>query len=377
MESIHILGLGNMGKYLAYGLRRCQQASTSFLPPTLLFHRPGLLDDWEGANRSIRYTDKTRPGSPATEGPRAEGFRVELVEPIATQGQIENHSEVVVGSITPIKYLVVATKAYAVATALAPLKHRLDRNSHILFLHNGMGEFVHFTTFFQCDSILTRAPGVRREVSESIFPDPKTRPAYWAGVCSAGVYSEGPFSIVHAGRGPLVFGALEDQTTTRAPPDGGSMAAQLSGVGMLETQLVSSQKIIQAQLTKLVANAIINPLTALFNCRNGEILRIDAAREMIDPLVREAGAIIRALPSFQDEAEIRASFADDKLRSFVDRVATATAGNTSSMLQDVRAGRRTEIDYINAYLVRKGEELGKPHEHHESVVRRIKQLEPR
>lgn len=148
MESIHILGLGNMGKYLAYGLmRRYQQqaltGSRPFPPPTLLFHRRGLLDDWERANRSIRYTDKTRPGSSEAEGPRAEGFRVELVDPLATQGlRIENHPEVVVGNKTPIKYLIVATKAYAVAAALSPLKHRLDRNSHILLLHNGMGKSV-------------------------------------------------------------------------------------------------------------------------------------------------------------------------------------------------------------------------------------------
>ncbi len=126
MESIHILGLGNMGKYVAYAImrqRQRQQAAFAHLPPpTLLFHRPRLLAEWKSAGLSIQYSAMTNRGP--VEGPRAEGFSVDLLDSSVT---------------TRIRYLIVATKAHATAAALTPLRHRLDGGSHVLFLQNGMG----------------------------------------------------------------------------------------------------------------------------------------------------------------------------------------------------------------------------------------------
>ena len=42
------------------------------------------------------------------------------------------------------------------------------------------------------------------------------------------------------------------------------------------------------------------------------------------------------------------------------RVADLTKGNVSSMLQDVRSGRRTEVEYINGYIDDLGAEYGVP-----------------
>lgn len=152
MEGIHILGLGNLGKYVAYALmRRCQQSASSqmaaagsaatsraiaFPAPTLLFHRPGLLADWEAAGRCVRCTTAdTGVGSPGAGDEKAEGFHVELFE-----GATGVKQELGGRSDSIIKHLIVATKAHATAAALAPLRARLDRNSHILFLQNGMGK---------------------------------------------------------------------------------------------------------------------------------------------------------------------------------------------------------------------------------------------
>jgi 2-dehydropantoate 2-reductase len=48
---------------------------------------------------------------------------------------------------------------------------------------------------------------------------------------------------------------------------------------------------------------------------------------------------------------------DDPLAK-VEAVGEATAGNISSMLQDVMRRKRTEIDFINGVIVRLGQELG-------------------
>ncbi|KAK4040611.1 ketopantoate reductase PanE/ApbA C terminal-domain-containing protein [Parachaetomium inaequale] len=360
-KGIHILGLGNLGKYVAYGLRRSQQtiaASGHLLPVTLIFHRDGLLADWKSADRSIWYTCNTSQTSPAAKKSRATGFRVELLANAAAGNrEAEGQPDVTVGSNAPIRHLIVATKTYATAAALAPIKHRLSKDSDILFLQNGMG--------------------VTDEVSEKLFPDPDTRPTYWAGICSAGVYSTAPFSLVHAGHGPLAIGLVAGGRSSNLPPpmEENPMVAQLLNAPVLEAGLNSPVRSVGDQLRKLVINSIINPLTALFNCKNGHVFESHEGEDLFRHLLQEAGPIVRALFPDQSNLFLHEAFSDEFLGKLVKSVVTATANNTSSMLQDIQAGRRTEIDYINGYLVSQGERLGLPTTHHAAVYGRIKKLE--
>jgi 2-dehydropantoate 2-reductase len=70
-------------------------------------------------------------------------------------------------------------------------------------------------------------------------------------------------------------------------------------------------------------------------------------------------------------------YSDMVLNRAVLEVAKLTAQNTSSMLQDVQAGRPTEIDYINGYFVAQGKKLGLPWKYHAEMVERVKSMEGR
>lgn len=48
----------------------------------------------------------------------------------------------------------------------------------------------------------------------------------------------------------------------------------------------------------------------------------------------------------------------DDLRYYVEQVIDSTAENISSMLQDIRALRHTEIDYITGYLLKRARAHG-------------------
>ncbi|WP_290818203.1 ketopantoate reductase family protein [Halovivax sp.] len=99
---------------------------------------------------------------------------------------------------------------------------------------------------------------------------------------------------------------------------------------------------------KLAVNAGINPVTALARVENGAVLEEPAA-ELAAEAARETARVARA-----DGVDL----ADETAVAALEQVAEATAGNESSMLQDVRAGRRTEVDAISGYVVDRAETVG-------------------
>ena len=101
--------------------------------------------------------------------------------------------------------------------------------------------------------------------------------------------------------------------------------------------------------SKLVVNAAINPLTALLRVLNGELLVRPEARELMGRLAREAAAVAAILG-------VALTFSDPSAAA--EDVARRTAGNQSSMLQDVLRGAPTEIDAICGVVVREGKRLG-------------------
>jgi 2-dehydropantoate 2-reductase len=102
---------------------------------------------------------------------------------------------------------------------------------------------------------------------------------------------------------------------------------------------------------KFVANAAINPLTALAGVTNGELLVRPDLRERAARIAREVAAVARA-------AKIALPFEDPA--AFVLDVARATGANHSSMLRDLLAGRQTEIDAITGAIVRRASALSVP-----------------
>tara|TARA_Y100000748_G_C15265218_1_gene398391 strand:- start:207 stop:587 length:381 start_codon:yes stop_codon:yes gene_type:complete len=104
---------------------------------------------------------------------------------------------------------------------------------------------------------------------------------------------------------------------------------------------------------KLAINAVINPLTALYRCRNGELVTNPDYRRHLQLLAAE----IAGLYTFLNWS------LPWNLLTQAEQVATATAANQSSTLQDVLQQRPTELPYINGYLLAQAEqhEYALPH----------------
>ena len=124
--------------------------------------------------------------------------------------------------------------------------------------------------------------------------------------------------------------------------------------------------------SKLTANVMGNGLSACAGLSGGEVLQNEALRRFSVRLGSEAIRVGQAL-GYQledilhlapetiaragegDEAAMRAC---DEQR-FRDAKNTA-AGQRPSMGQDMQKGRRTEIEFLNGFVVREGEKVGQP-----------------
>jgi 2-dehydropantoate 2-reductase len=388
---IHVIGLGNVGRFIAHSLRGLPNPP----PVTLIFHHWDQLNQWNASAKKLQVI---------TEGnaEKREGFDAELafLRHRFHGKEIQHHSStsgdpfpggesgspssgsapISEGESTePINSLIVTTKTHSILQALSAVKHRLHKESVILFLQNGMGTV--------------------EEVNREIFPDPETRPHYMLGINSHGLHVSGnvPFTTVHAGFGTIALGILPNERNrrsapytptskfsakTREPvapvhpafPDPDTPAAEathfrwtpnhryllrtLLRVPVLCATAFSPPDLLQLQLEKLAVNCIINPLTVMMDARNGAILYNYALTRSMRLLLSEISLVIRSLPELQYIPNVQQRFDPGRLETLVVGMANKTKDNISSMLSDVRGGKQTEIDNINGWIVKKGEEQG-------------------
>jgi len=228
-------------------------------------------------------------------------------------------SEIRLDAITPhsparISHLLVATKAYDVRDAVAGAMPLLQENCAVVLLVNGMG------------------------LAEQLAADWPALDIY-CGTTTEGAYTVAPRHVVHAGRGQ-----------TRVGREGqGQAAPWFHAWARAIEPCVWDPAISSALWSKLAVNCVINPLTAVHGCRNGELALRPALAAQVGELCAEVAAISRAAGFSSVAAALNATVAG---------VIAGTADNRSSMLQDMLNGRRTEIDYITGYLLQVADRHG-------------------
>lgn len=347
--------MGNVGCFVAHSL-----ASRKTRPPiTLLLHNSEMYTQWIRRKQSVSLMtnglDDIKTGFdvnfldrniwfslPYSPDARKRGVDSIEEEDTITQSQDWDSMEPEKDD-EEIECLIVTTKAPQTVNALNSVSHRLTPDSTVLFLQNGMG--------------------VVDEVNRVVFPDPETRPHYIQGIVSHGLKGIQNFHIEYTGVGTVILGALRSQGAPGLreedwAPSTKYLIRTLTLTPPLVAVAESPTNIIQYQLEKLAMNCVINSFTVLLDSQNGELLYNYHITRAIRLLLAEISTVICALPELQGVPGIQSRFATERLKKLAISLANKTAANTSSMLQDMQRLRRTEIEYINGYIVRRGDELG-------------------
>ncbi len=135
--------------------------------------------------------------------------------------------------------------------------------------------------------------------------------------------------------------------------------------GGMPTRAVADAR--PAQWRKVVFNAATNPVGALTGLTHGRVCERPDLRVLVSALVDEGKAVARAQGITLD--------ADPE--ELIDHAARPDVAydHKASMLQDVEARRRTEIDYLNGGIARFGRELGVPTPLNDALTALVKALE--
>lgn len=204
--------------------------------------------------------------------------------------------------------IVLTTKAYDTPRAALQLS-RAGVRSPVLSLQNG----------------LTNTATLKRTLKDNPL---------LGGSIVVGVIREAPGTVRYTGGGRAVVGPV------RGGAGPAREAASLFTRAGIPTRTTGDVQRVLWQ--KAIVNAAVNPLTAILRCPNGDLLTRADARLVSVLAAREATAAARA----------HGVKADADPWPEVERVLRDTPTNRSSMLQDIEAGRPTEMDAITGEIVR-------------------------
>ena len=207
---------------------------------------------------------------------------------------------------------IVTVKQYS----LYPVIQTLQRSNHVhtvIFLQNGMSHIEE----------------VRKIEKQT-----------WLGIVEHGIRKEADNSIIHTGIGKTKIAPLSVQT--KIDPFIEEWNRSLSN--KFEVEINPNWNEILTE--KLIVNAVINPLTALFQVKNGDLLKNKHYEKSMRLLFEEVYSIVPV-----SNKEI--------VWKHILQICKNTSENYSSMYRDVERRQQSEVDAILGYVLKKSQEQNK------------------
>jgi 2-dehydropantoate 2-reductase len=228
--------------------------------------------------------------------------------------------------------ILITVKAWQVESAILPLIPHIDKDTILLFMHNGMG-------------------AVDR-IASHIEPFPVV-----LATTTQAAYKSSPTQVHHTGHGNTQLGGYNS--------NGNQCAFLVDVLNHALPDVVWNNNINQALWGKLAVNCAINPLTGLEQVKNGQLAE-EKYQALVNDIVAEVVEVMTAenLPT-----------SIESLSSIVQQVIQATAANNSSMKQDMFYQRKTEIDFITGHLLNTARKHGIATPANQALFERVKQQE--
>ena len=288
-RSVAVVGAGAVGSFFGGMLARAGR-------PVTLIARPAHVQAIESAGLQLRMAGRTETVRTAASADLAAVRGADLV-----------------------LFCVKSTDTDAVAQAIAP---HLEPGALVVSLQNGV----------------ENAPTIARRVRQTVVP----------AVVYVATAMPAPGTVEHHGRGDLVVGGLDRQSTGDATFMR-RLHALVDLFAAAQVPVRISHDVMGELWSKLMVNCAYNAISGIAQVDYGHLVALPEARALQEAVVREVVAVAQA-----EGVNLPLDGALEAMR----RIAPAMPGQYSSTAQDMQRGKRSEIDHLNGFVARRGSELG-------------------
>ncbi|AZZ96975.1 2-dehydropantoate 2-reductase [Pseudoalteromonas sp. R3] len=235
-----------------------------------------------------------------------------------------------------IDLCIVPVKSYQLSAAFAALRPHLSPGANVIFSHNGI------------------------QALEPVTAELSVQQGLFFLSTSMGGWKPDANTVAFTGPGLSVFGPCNTAAQQRAS----SLFDTLISPHLVPAQL--SDDIARLRWQKLCVNLAINPLSALSGLKNGR-LRAPCYASKVLGVLSEACTVA-------NHVGVPLKLHEELHRAY--QVMTLTADNFSSMAQDVKHQRRTEIDAMCGYIVELANQYGLSVPHNMNLLASVRALHP-
>jgi len=210
--------------------------------------------------------------------------------------------------------VILSVKAYDTEKAAKTIKKIIDKNTIVISLQNGLDNVEKMQKFIGKEQIL-----VCITTHGSVFSKPGL--------------------INHTGIGKTIVGAIDKNSNKNA-----KKIAEIFNNAEIATK--TTKNILKEIWIKAIINSSINPLTTIFNCKNGYLIQNPILEKLVERICKESTNIA-------NESGYNLSY--NEMLKKTREVITDTSDNFSSMLQSIKQKKQTEIRSINGIFALKGD----------------------
>lgn len=219
--------------------------------------------------------------------------------------------------------IIIAVKSFLTSDVVAGIQPLLSDKTYVMLAQNGYGNY---------EKALASIPEEQLILGRVIFGAETEEP----GISRVTVVAD-----------DVLVGSPENKVDNKVL-EGISAALSEAGIATRPTD-----EIMKYVWGKIIYNSALNPLGAVLEMTYGQLAMDGQSKVIMDGIINEIFKVLKAM-----DQETLWPDAEAYRQDFYYKLVPATKDHHSSMLQDIRAGRKTEIDALNGAICELGRKYG-------------------